>query len=216
MLLGLIFSPFLLLTGIILGVIAAAGWLMEAGREWRTTDAFGHPVYPTRDPAKVWPRRLVPVFGLIAAIGFLVTLAPIGIGALNGLTPPSAGPTAVAVPQVPEISASTAVSFDTGTLVVPAGRPFDLVFDNKQAGVPHNVKITDTPDQANVIFNGEHVTGPAKATYHVPAIPAGDHYFLCEIHPNMKGTLQARPESGGAPAPGGGPAGPGSSPAPSR
>lgn len=204
MLLGLIFSPFLLLTGIVLGVIAAAGWLLEAGREWRTTDEYGHAVPATRDPAKAWPRRLVPVFAGVAAVGFLVALAPAGLGFLNSLAPPSAGPTAVAVPQVPEISASTAVSFDVGTLVVPAGRPFDLVFDNRQAGVPHNVKITDTPAQANVIFNGEIITGPAEITYAVPAIPEGDHYFLCEVHPNMNGTLRARPETGGptgAPAP---------------
>ena len=212
MLLGLIFGAFLLLTGIVLGIIAAAGWLMEAGREWRTTDEYGHAIPATRDPAKVWPRRLVPVFAVVIAIGFMVTLAPIGLGFLNGLTPPSAGPTSVAVPKVPEISASSVVSFDTGTLVVPAGRPFELVFDNKQSGVPHNVKITDTPDQANVIFNGDHLTGPGEITYHVPTIPAGDHYFLCEIHPNMNGTLQARPETGGPP---GGAPGPGGAPAPS-
>jgi plastocyanin len=212
MLLGLIFSAFLLLTGIVLGVIAAAGWLLEAGHEWRTTDAYGHAIPATRDPAKAWPRRLVPVFVGVIAIGFLVTLAPHGLGFINSLTPPSAAPTAVAVPAVPEISASTAVSFETGTLVVPAGRPFDLVFDHKHPGVPHNVKITDTPDQANVIFNGEIVTGPAQVTYKVPAIAEGDRYFLCEVHPNMKGTLQARPEGGGPP---GGDPGPGGAPAPS-
>ena len=217
MLLGLIFSAFLLLTGIVLGVIAAAGWLLESGHEWRTTEAYGHAVPSTRDPAKVWPRRLVPVFAGVIAVGFLVTLAPIGLGFLSTLTPPSAGPTAVAVPHVPEISASTAVSFDTGTLVVPAGRSFDLIFHNRQAGVPHNVKITDTPDQANVIFDGEVIDGPAEITYKVPAIPEGEHYFLCVVHPNMNGTLHARPETGGpggAPAPGGAP-GPGGAASPS-
>jgi plastocyanin len=217
MLLGLIFSAFLLVTGVVLGLIAAAGWLLEAGHEYRTTETYGHAIPKTRDPAQAWPRRLVPVFLGVIAVGFLVALAPIGLGFLNSLTPPSAGPSAVAVPAVPQISASSVTSFDTGTLVVPAGRPFDLVFDNRQAGVPHNVKITDTPDQANVIFNGEWVTGPTQVTYHVPAIPEGDHYFLCEVHPNMNGTLQARPETGGpggAPAPGGAPGGASAPPAP--
>ena len=63
--------------------------------------------------------------------------------------------------------------------------------------MPHNVKITDTPAQANVIFDGEIVTGPTQVTYQVPAIQAGDGYFLCDVHPNMNGTLQARPETGG-------------------
>ena len=43
------------------------------------------------------------------------------------------------------------------------------------------------------------MTGPAQVTYHVPALEAGDYYFLCKIHPNMNGTLTAMPESG-APA----------------
>jgi plastocyanin len=214
MLFGLIFSAVLIVAGLVLGMIAAAGWLRDAGREYRSTEAVGHAIPATRDPAKAWPKRLVPVFAAVTAIAFLITLAPIGLGYLNGLTPASAGPSAAPVPAVPEISASTAVSFDTGTLVVPAGRPFDLVFSNNQNGVPHNVKITDTPDQANVIFDGEIITGPAEATYHVPAIPEGDHYFLCQVHPNMNGTLEARPEAGGPGGPGGPGASPGAAPAP--
>jgi len=208
MLLGVIFSSVLIIGGLILGLIVAAGWLMEAGHEYRTTEQVGHAVPVTRDPAKAWPRRLVPVFAAVIAISLLVALAPIGLSYLNGLTPPSAGPSAVAVPAVPEISASTAVSFDVSTLVVPCCREFDLIFKNNNAGVPHNVEVGDSPSLTTVYFDGEVITGPAEITYKVPAIPEGDRYFLCRIHPNMNGTLLSRPETG----PPGGPGGPGGSP----
>lgn len=210
MLFGLVFSGVLVVGGLILALIAVGGWLRDSMREYQTTEEFGHAVPATRDPAKAWPKRLVPIFAAVIAISLLITLAPVGLTYLNGLTPPSAGPTALPVPAVPEISASTALSFDAGTLVVPAGRPFDLVFDNNQDGVPHNVKIADSPAVANVLFNGEHVTGVAQVTYHVPAIAEGDYYFLCEIHVNMNGTLLSRPEaaSPGGPAGSGAPSGP--------
>lgn len=196
MLLGLVFSAVLLVGGLVLGIIAAAGWLLDAGHEYRSTEAVGHAVPRTRDPRAVWPSRLVPLYGAVIVISVLGTLAPTGIAFLNGLTPPVASPTPIAVPAMPEISASSAVSFDTKTLIVPAGRAFDLVFDNKQAGVPHNVKIGDSAALATVLFDGEVVTGPAQVTYHVEALQPGDYYFLCKIHPNMNGTVTALAESG--------------------
>jgi plastocyanin len=198
MLFGLIFSGVLLVGGLILGIIAAAGWLLDAGQEYHSTEAVGHAVPRTRDPRAVWPGRLVPLYGAVVVISVLGMLVPTGISWINSLTPAQASPTPIAVPAVPQISASSAVSFDTKLLIVPAGRPFDLVFDNKQAGVPHNVKIGDSAAMATVIFDGDVVTGPAQVTYHVPAITQGDYYFQCKIHPNMNGTLRAMPESGPA------------------
>jgi plastocyanin len=197
MLFGLVFSGVLLVGGLIMGIIAAAGWLLDAGQEYHSTEAVGHAVPLTRDPRAVWPKRLVPIYFAVVVIALLGMLAPTGIGFLNSFTPPEATPTPVAVPAVPQISAGSAVSFDSKLLIVPAGRPFDLVFDNKQAGVPHNVKIGDSAAMATVIFDGEVITGPAQITYHVPAISQGDYYFECKIHPNMNGTLRALPESTG-------------------
>jgi plastocyanin len=196
MLLGVIFSGVLLVGGLILGVIAATGWLLEAGHEYRTTEAVGHAVPATRDPRLVWPRRLVPLYAAVIVISFAGMLAPTGLAFINSFTPPEATPTAVAVPAVPEISASSATSFDTKTLIVPAGRAFDLTFDNKQAGVPHNVDIGDSAASPSNYLHGERITGPATTTYHVAAIPAGTYYFQCEVHPNMNGTVQAMAESG--------------------
>jgi plastocyanin len=41
------------------------------------------------------------------------------------------------------------------------------------------------------VFKGEIVSGK-QATYQVPALAAGTYTFICEVHPNMKGTITAR------------------------
>jgi plastocyanin len=139
---------------------------------------------------------MVPIFSIVIALGLLVTLAPVGLGWLNSLTPASAGPSQVAVPAVPEIAANDAVSFDRTTLVVPAARPFELVFNNNQEGVPHNVEIADSPARTTKFMEGEVIDGVATITYQVPELAAGSYYFLCSVHPNMNGTVQAMTETG--------------------
>jgi plastocyanin len=39
------------------------------------------------------------------------------------------------------------------------------------------------------LFTGELVTGPKTITYKVPALPAGNYYFRCDVHPQMFGTF---------------------------
>lgn len=207
---GVIFSPALMFGGIVLGIIAAAGWLIDANREYNSTEAIGHAVPRTRDPRAAWPRRLVRVYFWVIVVSLVIAGLPAIGNFFAGLAPAPAGPTAVAVPAKPEISASSAVSFDTKTLIVPAGRPFELVFHNKNDGVPHNVEIANGPDLATTYFAGERITGVADITYQVPQLAPGNYYFLCIVHPNMNGTVQALPETG----PGGGPSGP-PAPAPS-
>jgi hypothetical protein len=192
---GLILSWALVLGGLILAAVAAAGWLRDANHEYRTTEQLGHPVPKTRDPAEAWPRRLVPVFIAVAGLSVVLALAPLGLSWLGSLAPtePADGQTPGGVPEVPEITARTAVSFETSTLVVPCCREFELVFHNAQAGVPHDVAITDGPERGVVYFDGDDITGDDTIRYQVPALDEGDYYFLCTIHPNMNGTVEARP-----------------------
>src|SRR6266850_2548411 len=71
--------------------------------------------------------------------------------------------------------------FDRVQLTVPAGRPFQLLFENRE-GAPHNVRIFDDGvDQP--LFVGEIFGGPGSRIYEVPAIPAGTHSFKCDVHP---------------------------------
>lgn len=206
---GVIFSPALIVGGVVMGVIAAAGWLLDANQEYASTEALGHAVPKTRDPRAVWPRRLLSVYALVIVVSLFVAGLPAIGQFLAGLAPAPPGATPVAVPAQPEISASSAVSFDTNKLIVPAGRAFNLVFHNKQDGVPHNVEIADGPDKTTIFFAGEKVTGVADITYQVNNLQAGNYYFFCIVHPNMNGTVEAIPESGSA----GGTSGP-SAPAP--
>jgi plastocyanin len=212
---GLIFSPVLVIGGVVLGIVAAGGWLREAMGEWRGTEAVGHPVPATRDPVQVWPRRMVTLFSLVIALSVLVALGPQFQGWADSLAPAESTPTPLEVPEAPEITARNASSFETDQLVVPAGRDFELTFHNEEAGTPHNVEIADSPARTTVYLDGEIITGPQTVTYDVPALAEGDYYFLCKVHPNMNGTVLARTPSAeprGSPpsAPGSPAAGPGS------
>ena len=206
MLYGVIFSGVLLVGGLILALIAITGWYLEAGHEYRSTEAVGHAVPKTRDPQRAWPRRLVPVFVGVIGLCFFITVAPLGISWLNTLTPVEAdegAPTPALVPAVPEIAANNAQSFDTQQLIVPANRPFELVFANNDEGVPHNVEIAESQQRATKFLEGEIIDGVATITYQVPALTEGNYYFLCAVHPNMNGTVSALTETG-APPPAGG------------
>ena len=79
------------------------------------------------------------------------------------------------------------IAFDTDHLDAPAGQAFVLEFANNDPGIPHNVEIKDATGAS--VFKGQIITGPAKASYQVPALPVGSYMFLCDVHPNMTGTL---------------------------
>lgn len=99
-------------------------------------------------------------------------------------------PTATAPPGAPVINLTAQnVKFDQSSLQVPAGKPFVIHFDNKDA-IAHNVGIYQGSKE---VFTGQIVTGPATTEYQVPALPAGTYKFQCDVHPNvMTGTLTAK------------------------
>ncbi len=79
------------------------------------------------------------------------------------------------------------IAFEVGDLKAPADAAFQIAFENKDPGIPHNIEIKDA--NGGVLFKGDIITGPAKITYNVPALKAGSYTFLCTVHPNMVGTL---------------------------
>jgi plastocyanin len=191
---GLIFGPILIVAGLVMGVMAALGWYLDAGYEFRQVDA-GHLAEPrTRDPKRAFPRTVFRIYIGIAAIAILLTLSP---WLLTFLPSSAGGPNASAGGGGPlqtagtavTVSASSAVKFDQSELLFAPNAPITLTFENNNAGVPHNVGIYDTPAKANEIFKGDPVTGVATATYKVPAMTPGTYYFQCDIHPNMHGDV---------------------------
>ena len=110
--------------------------------------------------------------------------------------PPSGEPGASGEPPPPDGGERTIdiaalnTQFDTAELEVVAGQPFKINFDN-QDPLPHNVAIHEGSPTGQEVFMGEIVTGPTQVTYDVPALPAGAYAFVCTVHPNMTGTLNA-------------------------
>jgi plastocyanin len=95
------------------------------------------------------------------------------------------------------VSASNTSDFDEAELTVPVGFPVRLVFENNQGGVQHNVHITEPVDLEPL----ELITGPASTEAELTFDEAGDYTFICDVHPNMEGTIVAvlQPASDEAP-----------------
>lgn len=190
---GLIFGPLLILGGVVMGFVAALGWYLDAGREYRQVEAGHLPEPRTRDPRRAFPIGIVKLYLAIAAVVILITIAPWLFSFLPSRGTPAASGGGVPTPATnPVISAASAVSFEQKQLLVVAVKPLKLAFDNKQTGVPHNVGIYDSSARTKEIFTGKVITGPASVTYDVPPLKAGSYYFQCDIHPNMNGTLTAQ------------------------
>ncbi len=111
-----------------------------------------------------------------------VTPAPSGSADASGSAAPSGGGDGLAI-------AAQGVQFDVDELRAPADADFQIAFDNRDQGVPHDVDIRDSGGQ--VLDDNEIVTGPTQVTYDVPALAAGEYVFVCSVHPNMVGALIA-------------------------
>jgi plastocyanin len=79
------------------------------------------------------------------------------------------------------------IKFEQAEVAAPADAPFVIRFDNKDAGIPHNVEIKDASGAS--VFKGEIFNGVEVRDYQVEALPAGTYQFVCTVHPNMVGTL---------------------------
>jgi len=104
------------------------------------------------------------------------------------------------------------IAFDTDTLELVADTPATITFDNRDAGVQHNIAIYEDDSLETVLFKGDLVTGAATIEYQIPPLPPGEYYFRCDVHPSMQGTVIVRGgDGGGSPGatgpPGGGASG---------
>lgn len=157
-------------------------------------------------------RRNLLRLSLLAAVGAVAAACARRTGpgwTYAPVTPSAAPPQASQVPSGPASPAPAAESpsaggtapvirivardlrFDLAEFSVPADTPFQIVFDNQDAGIPHNVAVYDSGPAGSALFQGEIFNGVETVTYDVPGLPAGDHYFQCDVHPNMNGTLRS-------------------------
>jgi plastocyanin len=85
--------------------------------------------------------------------------------------------------------AARQMAFETDTLTVPAGESFTLLFENLEA-MPHNVAIYTDASRSEAIFVGDTISD-TQIVYEIPALDAGEYYFVCDLHPDMNGTVIA-------------------------
>jgi plastocyanin len=80
------------------------------------------------------------------------------------------------------------LQFDLSELTASAGEVV-IALDNRDGGQPHNIQF----------FRGDDADGESVGTTDVKSGPAedvltmnldaGEYYYHCDVHPNMKGTL---------------------------
>ena len=139
--------------------------------------------------------RLLTIAVLSAAVIAACTTASPGwtyVPAPSSTSAPSSGassaPSGSANPSLVKISA-LGFKYEQATATAPAGTPFQVAFENKDAGVAHNIALHQGGPTGAELFRGPIFNGIATRTYDVPALDAGTYAFVCTVHPTMVGTL---------------------------
>jgi plastocyanin len=92
------------------------------------------------------------------------------------------------VPDDPDVViVAEDMAFAPDEVEVPAGEPVTIVVDNRDGGVNHNIHVEAAPAPNRTPLE----LGPSRQALTV-TLPAGTYGFVCEIHPNMTGTVVAR------------------------
>ena len=186
---------------LIVAAIAAAGILFTI-----SLAASHDRLTPPQRGVVVFAAAMPVVLGALVATGVIGTIADEDRNI-------NAEPLQVIPEDVPLIAAENSVEFcliDTldDTSCDPtdawAPEPADgsetvvFNFNNREAGIPHNVVIAqlaegaEGPEAGEVILETEVVTGPTVNTYANEGelawtdLPA-EWYFFCQVHPNMQG-----------------------------
>ncbi len=97
-----------------------------------------------------------------------------------------AGGTATVEDGAVEISAAD-LAFDVATIEAPAGEDFTITLVNDDSAV-HNISIY-TEEGGEVLAEGPFIDPEQTGTTDVSALEPGTYFFVCDLHPEMNGTL---------------------------
>ena len=126
----------------------------------------------TREPSRTTRSALA--LGLAGALLF-------GLAAC-GSDSDSAGGSDDSLPPGDVVLTAENIAWSTDELEAPADTDFTIVIDNQDAGVQHNLDIKDTD------FKTALETGVSAQVLEIN-LPAGEYDYICDLHPNMTGTL---------------------------
>jgi plastocyanin len=190
---GLLISPALLLGGIVMCVIAVAGWYRDARREYTFVEVGEAPEPRTRDPERAFPKMLLGAFVLIGLASVAVAALPLVLGgATAGPSPSASASGGGGVPATKVTITAVGIKFTPTQVTVAANQPITITFDNRDS-VQHNIAIFAGADaSAPLVFRGTVFAGPKTMDYSVPAMAPGSYYFHCDVHPTMTGTITAK------------------------
>ena len=133
-------------------------------------------------------KRLTLTLGLLALAAVLAACSGASAAPEGTSQPPAGGTAQQPAGGTGDVSiVAKDIAFQTTDVAVKAGAPVTIDFDNRD-GAPHNIAISDANGQS--VFKGDIVSSK-QVTYSVPALAAGTYTFICEVHPNMKGTITA-------------------------
>jgi plastocyanin len=76
------------------------------------------------------------------------------------------------------------IAFEPKNISIAVNQAADVVLDNQDASVPHNLHFL-TPDEVKT----DTKNGPNKQTAHIKVDKAGTYKYLCDVHPTMTGEL---------------------------
>ena len=133
---------------------------------------------------------------LVAWLGLTAVLAACAAASADWTPLPSGAdpPAACARPgesAVIEISADN-LRFSAPCIAAPVDTTFIVRFTNNERE-SHNVAIYADRSLAVSYVVGDTIVGPNRTVdYPGAELPAGDFYFLCNVHPAMNGALYVR------------------------
>lgn len=124
---------------------------------------------------------------LSAVIALAAFMAACSTPSESGDDEGSTGGGTVAVTDgVVELSAAD-LEFDANVIQATAGEAFTITFTNNESQ-PHNVAIY-TEEGGDEIVKGNVIGEGETDEVAVEALEAGEYFFVCDVHPEMTGTV---------------------------
>ena len=124
----------------------------------------------------------------------LTLVLGVGLAACSGETATSSAPAATSSAAASDDGAAGGLEitaadllFSTDTLTAPAGEDFVVTFTNNDT-VPHNFSVY-TEEGGDAIVTGDIINEGETDEVEVSALEPGTYFFMCDLHPEMNGTL---------------------------